>query len=229
MKMAKAATKIETPAIDTALLAKVASGEVKFLSAAQGMAMAQHNPPLIEVNTAMLDPTDNNKAAVRATLAATSYLAANTAAVSQFPTAAVASNYALISNAVLPEPKKRGNSFGSGAPTKYPFADMPVGSSFFSADTEHAKGDAVKALGSTVSSQNRKYAIETGEHKTQKRAKRDEDNKPILDANGNKIIEVVTLPVLKYERKFTIRAVVAGQKYGDWVAPANGALIGRTV
>jgi hypothetical protein len=226
--MAKSATalKIEPAVIDKELLAKVASGEVKFLSAAQGNAMVMHNPPLIEVNTTMLDPTDNTKAAVRATLAATAYLTINTS-----PVTAVASssNYALISNAVLPAPKKRGNSFGSGAPTKYPFADMTVGSSFFSANSEHAKGDALKALGSTVSSQNRKYATETGETKTQKRAKRDEDNKAILDADGNKIIEIVTLPVLKYERKFTIRAVSAGQTYGGWVAPADGALIGRTV
>ena len=224
MKMAKSA-KIETLEIDKALLARVASGEVKYLSPAQGNAMVQHNPPLIEVNTTMLDPNDNAKAAVRATLAATAYLANGTAATAP----AVVGNYALIQNAVLPEPKKRGNSFGSGAPTKYPFADMPVGSSFFSANSEHAKGDALKALGSTVSSQNRKYAIETGETKTQKRAKRDENNKPILDANGNKIIEVVTLPVLKYERKFTIRAVEAGKTYGGWVAPADGALIGRTI
>jgi hypothetical protein len=106
---------------------------------------------------------------------------------------------------------------------------MEVGSSFFSADSEHKKGDALKALGSTVSSQNRKYAEETGEHKSVTRAVRDEHNKAKLDANGKKITETVTLPVLKYNRKFTIRAVVGGQKYGDWTAPANGALIARTV
>lgn len=227
--MAKAATaqKIESPAIDAEILKKVVSGEVKYLSAAQGIPMTQHNPPLIEVDTASLDPMDNTKAAVRATLAAVSYLAAVGAAPA--PSPAVVGNYAIIANAVLPEPKKRGNSFGSGAPTKYPFADMPVGSSFFSANSEHAKGDALKALGSTVSSQNRKYAKETGETKTQKRAKRDDNNNLILDANGNKIIETVTLPVLRYERKFTIRAVSAGQTYGGWTAPADGALIGRTI
>jgi len=227
--MAKAATaaKIETQGIDKALLAKVVSGEVKFLSPAEGNAFVVHNPPLIEVNVSMLDPNDSNKAAVRPTAAAQAFLANGAAHQAAAP--ASVGNYTLITNAVLPEPKKRGNSFGSGAPTKYPFAEMPVGSSFFSANTEHAKGDAVKALGSTVSSQNRKYATETGETKTQKRAKRDENNNLILDANGNKIIEVVTLPVLKYERKFTIRAVEAGKKYGEWVAPADGALIARTI
>lgn len=228
--MAKASTaKIENVEIDKSLLEKVVSGEVKFLSAAQGNAFVLHNPPLIEVNVGMLDPQDNTKAAVRATAAGVEYMKANVVAFAQPVTDKVVGNYAIITGAVLPEPKKRGNSFGSGAPTKYPFADMPVGSSFFSANTEHAKGDAVKALGSTVSSQNRKYAVETGEFKTQKRAKRDEDNNPILDAAGNKIIEKVTLPVLKYERKFTIRAVEAGKSYGSWVAPADGALIARTI
>lgn len=222
--MAKSKTEVVT--IDKALLKKVIDGEVQFLSPAEGNAFVVHQPPLIEVNVSMLDPKDNTKAAVRATPAGHAYLAANPVAAAA---PAVAGNYALISNAVLPEPKKRGNTFGSGAPTKYPFADMPLGSSFFSANTEHAKGDAVKALGSTVSSQNRKYAIETEQTKTQRRAKRNDDNELILDANGNKIIEVVTLPVLKYERKFTIRAVEAGKTYGGWTAPADGALIGRVI
>lgn len=227
--MAKTA-KIENPAeIDKALLQKVVAGEVTFMSAAQGNAMVLHQPPLIEVNVGMLDPNDNTKAAVRATAAGVEYVKANVVAFAQPAADKVVGNYAIITGAVLPDPKKRGNSFGSGAPTKYPFADMPVGGSFFSANTEHAKGDAVKALGSTVSSQNRKYAVETGEFKTQKRAKRNDDNSLILDAAGNKTIEKVTLPVLKYERKFTIRAVEAGKTYGNWVAPADGALIGRTV
>jgi hypothetical protein len=234
--MAKSATKVaqRDTGIDISLLKKVmdatAAGQIVYLSSEQGKAMAVHTPPLIEVNTQMLDPMDDTKAAVRATLAATVYLA-ETGTVDKMiggtPTAI--GNYAIITGAVLPEPKKRGNSFGSGAPTKYPFADLPVGGMFFSANTEHAKGDAVKALGSTVSSQNRKYAIETGETKTQKRAKRDDNNQPILDANGKKIVETVTLPVLKYERKFTIRPVIAGKTYGNWTAPADGALIGRTV
>jgi hypothetical protein len=106
---------------------------------------------------------------------------------------------------------------------------MPVGASFFSADSEHKNGNALKALGSTVSSQNRKYATPDGDKtKTVKQAKRGEDKKPILDENGKKVIET-DLPVLKYERKFTIRPVVAGQKYGEWTAPANGALIARTL
>lgn len=217
--------------IDTALLQKVVaatdSGQLIYLSQAEGGAFVSHNPPLIEVNTGILDPSDNTKAAVRATQAAKDYLASQSqGSAGDAPTEP--SKYAIIANAVLPEARKRGNVAGAGAPTKYPFADMQVGGAFFSADSEHKNGNALKALGSTVSSQNRKYAQETGETKTVTRAVRDENNKAKME-NGKKVTETVTLPVLKYDRKFTIRPVVGGQKYGEWTAPANGALIARTV
>lgn len=219
-------------AIDTELLSKVVaatdSGQLVYLSHAEGGAFVAHNPPLIEVNTAILDPNDNTKAAARSTQAAKDYLAAQSAPKSNG--AAEPSKYEIITNATLPEARKRGNVAGAGAPTKYPFADMPVGASFFSADSEHKNSNALKALGSTVSSQNRKYATPDGDKtKTIKQAKRGEDKKPVLDENGKKVIETKTIPVLKYERKFTIRPVVAGQKYGEWTAPANGALIARTL
>lgn len=216
--------------IDTALLQKVVAatdaGQLMYLSQAEGGAFVQHNPPLIEVNTGILDPNDNTKAAVRATQAAKDYLAAQSQGTAEAKPEP--SKYEIITGAVLPEARKRGNVAGAGAPTKYPFADMPVGGSFFSADSEHKNGNALKALGSTVSSQNRKYAEETGEHKTVTRAVRDEHNKAKME-NGKKVTETVQLPVLKYNRKFTIRPVVGGQKYGEWTAPANGALIARTV
>lgn len=207
------------------LVDATAAETIAYVSQVQGQPLLSHVPPLIEINPAMIDPNDGTKVAARTTQAAVDYLAAPVAATAD---KASPSNYAILTGVTLPEAKKRGNTAGSGAPTKYPFADMPVGGSFFSANSEHAKGDALKALGSTVSSQNRKYATETGETKTQKRAKRGDDNKPIM-VDGKKVIETVTLPVLKYERKFTIRAVPAGYKSGNWVAPEAGALIGRTV
>lgn len=218
--------------IDTALLSRIvaatAAGQLIYLTKAEATPLIEAK--LIEVNTDLLDPNDNTKAATRALPAAQEYLNKQSAGnADQSSGAPEGSKYALITNAALPEPKKRGNSAGAGAPTKYPFADMQVGQSFFSADSEHKNGDAVKALGSTVSSQNRKYAEETGETKTVTRAVRDEKNKAKLDENGKKITETVTLPVLKYNRKFTIRPVIGGQKYGEWTAPENGALIARTV
>lgn len=205
------------------LVAMIGTDQVGYVSQVQGQSMLAHNPPLIEVNTAMLDA--NGNAACRALPAAVDYLAANTGG-----EAAPASNYAVISNAALPPPKKRGNTEGSGAPTKYPFATLEVGQSFFSPNSEHKKLDAVKGLGSTVSAQNDKYSEPTGEVKTVTRAVRDKVTKKAqLGPDGKKVTETVELPVKKYNRKFTIRPVVGGQKYGEWTAPADGALIARTV
>lgn len=215
--------------IDVVFLSKIVSGAVAYVSQAEAMPLLSHNPPLIEVNQGIQDPNDATKVATRATDAGKNYVSQAGNADQSTNGNTEGSKYAIIANAELPAAKKRGNSAGAGAPTKYPFADMQVGQSFFSADSEHKNGDAVKALGSTVSSQNRKYAEETGETKTVTRAVRDEKNKAKLDENGKKITETVTLPVLKYNRKFTIRPVIGGQKYGEWTAPANGALIARTV
>jgi hypothetical protein len=216
--------------VDKKLLKRVVdatdAGQFLYLSPVEGGPLANHSPPLIEVNTAMPDPTNPAKAAVRATQAAKMFL---NGGVNHVQTATTTSKFEIITGAVLPAAKKRGNQSGSGAPTKYPFADLPVGGSFFSANADHAKGDAVKALGSTVSSQNRKYATETGEHKTVTRAIRDKKtHKALLNADGSKQTETVSLPVLAYDRKFTIRPVVGGEVYGNWQAPADGALIART-
>ena len=223
---------VSTDAIDKDLLASIvhatAENTLAYVSQVQGQPMLAHNPPLIEINVTMLDPNDGTKVAARSTEAANAYLAAASAPVNGATVAP--SNYAIITGAVLPEPKKRGNSFGSGAPTKYPFADLPVGGMFFSANTEHAKQDAVKALGSTVSSQNNKYSEPTGEKKTTTRAVRDpKTHKAVIGADGKKVTETVELDVKKYNRKFTIRPVTAGKNYGSWTAPADGALIARVL
>jgi len=201
------------------IVANDAAGAPSYVSAAVGKPLVDAG--LIEVNTAMTNPADASEVACRST-------DAGKAKVAEAPKSA--GNYQIITGAALPPPKKRGNSSGSGAPTKYPFADLPVGGSFFSANTEHAKGDAVKALGSTVSAQNDKYAEPTGEMKTVTRAVRDPQTKKAkIGDDGKKITETVQLPVKKYNRKFTIRPVVGGEKYGEWIAPADGALIARTV
>lgn len=216
-------SKVTSDGVNKELLSQIVSGAVTFISQADGLPMLNHVPPLIEVNTGMVQ---GDKAACRATEAATAYLAANPAATA--PVAHEASKYAILTGVALPEAKKRGNTSGSGAPTKYPFADLPVGGTFFSANSEHAKGDAVKALGSTVSSQNNKYSEPTGEKKTVTRAVRDpKTHKAVLDAQGNKVTETVELDVKKYSRRFTIRPVAKGYQSGSWTAPEDGALIGR--
>ncbi len=226
--------------IDRDLLAQIVvatdNGSFVYTSAVAHQPMLANVPPLVEVNTAMVNVNDTTQFATRATGDAKAFLAATPAAAfgNAPATASEAPKYEIITGAVLPEPKKRGNSFGSGAPTKYPFAELGVGGAFFSANSEHAKSDAVKALGSTVSSQNRKYAepvVKDGNvvTKTIKQAIRDENKKPKLDGNGKKITELKVIPVLKYNRKFTIRPVEAGKNYGTFTAPADGALIARVI
>ena len=206
------------------IVANDAAGVQSYVTVVDGKSLL--DAKLIEVNTELTNPADANEVACRSTDAGKAAAAGNGAQAAPKSHG----NYAIITGAALPPPKKRGNSSGSGAPTKYPFADLPVGGSFFSANTEHAKGDAVKALGSTVSAQNDKYSENTSEMKTVTRAVRDKQTKKAkLDDQGNKITETVQLPVKKYNRKFTIRPVVGGEKYGEWVAPADGALIARTV
>jgi len=138
-----------------------------------------------------------------------------------------ASQFAVIKNAVLPESKR---GFGRKAgESKYPFATMEVGDSFFVSNAD-ADGDALKKLTSTVSNMNNKYRTEVaGQTETKTRTKRGEGNKAVKDEAGNPVKETVTVPVYKQDRKFSIRGVKGGETYGQWVAPADGALIGRTV
>lgn len=181
---------------------------------------------LIEVNIEVKN--DAGQVLARATEAGKAKVAAGGSTEQAKPSGST--HAVIVTGAVLPPAKKRGNSSGSGAPTKYPFADLEVGGMFFSPNSDHAKGDAVKALGSTVSAQNDKYSEPTGEMRTITRAVRDKQTKKaVLNEDGSKKQETVQLPVKKYNRKFTIRPVVGGQTYGNWTAPADGALVARTV
>lgn len=178
---------------------------------------------LIEVDTTDID--DNGAARARWTQKGFDSMPKNENT-NTAPTSS-GSQYALIDNAVLPESKR---GFGRVAGTsKYPFASMNVGSSFFVANSEVEGGDALKKLTSTVSNMNNKYRTETGETEVKERTKRGEGNKAVLDEKGNKVKETVTVPKYTQDRKFSIRPVVAGQAYGQWTAPADGALIGRTL
>lgn len=134
--------------------------------------------------------------------------------------------FAIINGIVLPE-SKRGVGRAAG-PSKYPFATMEKGQSIFISDTE-AGGIALKKLGSTVSNANNKYRTPTGASEEVTRTVRGEGNKAVLNPDGTKKKETKQVPVYKQDKKFTIRGVVAGTKYGDWTPPANGAVIQRIV
>lgn len=213
-----------------AIVDATAAGAAVYVGQVVGQPMLAHNPPLIEINPSVPNPADGSEVLCRSTPAAADYLKANAGASAD---KAGGSKYAIITNAALPAAKKRGNSSGSGAPTKYPFADLELNASFFSANSEHKNGNAVKALGSTVSAQNDKYSeqvVKDGvpQTKTVTRAVRDKQTKKAqLNADGSKVTETVELPVKKYNRKFTIRPVEKGKQYGGWTAPEDGALIAR--
>lgn len=201
------------------LLNDIDNGTVKFLSAADGQPLATNDPPLIEANTAVQDPTDPSKVAVRLTPAGKALVPVAGAA------AEVAPSFTIMTDVPIPA-SKRGNKTGSR--NQYPFEDLQVNGTFFVPVSEKHP-DPVKTLGSTVSAMNTKYSEGTGEFEEVERTKRGKKNKAVLDAAGNKIREMVKVEKKKAIRKFVIRPVTVGVKYGNWVAPANGALIGRTL
>ena len=225
--MAKKPIKSVSDGINRDLLSKIASGEVKAvdrdLAMAAGLQYAVNGQvtPLIEVG-----PVDmaSGQAPVRISEAGTAYLAAGSAPAASNAPIRDASSFEIITNAVLPA-SKRGNT-GGGAPVKYPFDRLEIGASFFVPISEKLP-NPVKTLGSTVSSANMRYAHETGETKEVTRAKRN-GKKVALDEHGQKIMETKQVPVYKFDRKFGIRPVKAGEVYGGWTAPASGALIART-
>lgn len=175
---------------------------------------------LIEVNTS--DVVDN-AAAARLTQKAFDGLPKQAqtggTSVSDAP-----SNFAIITNAVPPE-SKRGAGRVAG-PSKYPFDAMPVNGSFFVPVSDETP-EPLKTLGSAVSNATNKYRVDTGKTEEKTRTKRGEGNKAVLDANGNKVKETVTVKIYEYPRKYIIRGVKKDQKCGEWVAPADGALITR--
>ena len=174
---------------------------------------------LIEVNTA--DTDASGAALARLTEKGTASLADSTKSKAAPTAGAVASSFAIITNAIPPE-SKRGAGRVAG-PSKYPFDTLPVGGSFFVATSTEVP-NPLKTLGSAVANATNKHRVDTGTKKSVTRTKRGEKA-----ADGSKIKEQVQVPVYNYPVKFVIRGVKANQKCGEWVAPADGALITRTV
>lgn len=202
--------------VNVALLNTLATAEVQGGFGRVTQEEAKSVEGLIEVNPA---DVEDGKAAARLSEAGKQYLSnLNTGEKKEKPM------YGLM-NIPIPA-SNRGNRKGAGAPTVYPFADMPVGGSFFVPNSD--KPDAAKKLQSTVSAQNMKYSEPTGETKTVERTKRGQGNKAILDpATGAKVKETVTVPVTKQTRKYVLRPLTKGMVLGDWTAPDDGALIAR--
>ncbi len=208
--------------VDMKLLSEIALGKIRYIAKTQDAEiLLLHNPPLIEINIHDPDPSDKTRVACRVTTDGAALLTAHQNPVSEEKHNM--SNFEIITDAVLP-PIRRGGG-GGGAPTKYPFDDLEVGNSFFVPATAKLP-NPLKTLGSTISTANHRYATIVGEKEVQ-RSKRGDRNKLVLDANGNKIMEFKQVPVYQFTRKFNIRGVKAGVRYGNWTAPADGALIAR--
>lgn len=225
MAKSSAATKSEVfvePTVNRAFLANIAQGKVRFVSKAEGEVLLTHNPALIEVNLNQVDPLDSTKVACRVTPEGAAFLTATASPIHEEKTTM---QFEVITDAVLPASKRGGG--GGGAPMKYPFDKLEVGNSFF-VPASAKLPNPLKTLGSTISSANLRYATVTGS-KTVTRAKRGVKNKLLLDTNGEKIMETKEVPVHEFHRKFSIRGVEAGKSYGNWVAPADGALIARVM
>src|SRR5439155_4059506 len=136
------------------------------------------------------DPNDNNKVAAALTQSGAQLLS-NGAAQNHKPNM---STFAVQTGGIEPPKVTRGfkkGQGGGGAPTKYPFESMDVGSFFFVANTAVSKGDAVKTLGSAAGSANQRFAKPTGEKETVQRAKRGPDHKAIKGPDGKNVMESV--------------------------------------
>jgi hypothetical protein len=89
----------------------------------------------------------------------------------------------------------------------YDFDSLEVGGFIF-VPVSDDKPNPAKSLASTVSSATQRYAEETGETKKNKKG---ED-----------------VPVLRETRKFNVQSVKSGVAYGNFTAPADGAVIYRS-
>lgn len=213
-------------ALLSAIGAAAAAGQVFYISQADGMPLVQHNPPLIVVNGSQVDPSDNSK--IGTTLTEAGARMVSEGQVNAAPTASQAAGTTFAIETGFTRPKIKRGGGGGGAPTKYPFDTLQVGTHFFIANSEVESGDAYKTLSSAVGSANQRYAVETGNIKTVTRAKRGDDHKAIKGADGKNVTETVQVAEKRFTRKFIASKVEAGKQYGSWTAPADGAVVART-
>src|ERR1700691_5958085 len=111
---------------------------------------------------------------------------------------------------------------------------MEVNDFFFVANSAVSKGDAVKTLGSAAGSANQRFAKPVlgadskPEMETVQRAKRGPDHKAIKGDDGKNVMETVTIEKKEFTKKFVVRPVKANVEYGNFTAPADGAVVART-
>lgn len=216
------AKKVAKSVVNMSLLASIGNGSVGYIAKDDAVPLLNHEPALIGVDTNQLDAAQNAK--VWLTDAGKAALPNGSAAKTEYANSDTPLYAVLGGVTFVPSEKKRAGR--SGAKTIYPWAQMEVGSTFFvPVSAKHP--DPVKSMTSAVSSANMKYSEEIGEPKPKTRAQRGPGNKAVLDANGNKIMETVMRRDRQATRKFDLRAVSKGDKFGEWTAETDGVLIGR--
>lgn len=227
-----------------------------FVSSADNAAFLAHVPPLVEVNTTVVDA--EGKIGTRATPDGVAYIknsgasagavtgAAGTAILGNIgdPPAKLAEKpkFNIVIVADVPTVKRGGGNVGTST---YPFDDLPTpvagqGCPSFFVTATADRPDPAKKLASTVSSATRRYSVlNTAQpEKTvkQKRIVKDAAGNDLTDADGdfvyatdaagNFIRDNVTVPNMTVVRKFVIRAVKDGAAWGH--PGVSGAAIYRT-
>lgn len=181
--------KIETAVVTLAAIVAAGAEGLYALPAAVASLVADG---LVETNPSMIN--EAGEIATRATQKGIESVTTPNAAPA--PVAAK-SAFALEDGLAIPAAAGRGRGGNT-----YPFDQMAVGQSFFVANTEK-KPDAAKSLASTVSSATARYAVATGNKKTNRKG--------------------VEVAEMKAVRTFTVRAVDETAKGGG-----IGARVWRT-
>jgi hypothetical protein len=198
--MAKKTTKTQVaPAINAVLLGKIvdASRNGGFTYATPAEVASLVEAGLVEVNEVMTDGAGGY--ATRATQAGFEAIGEVNVPATE---TAVSVNKFEVAAGFVPPVKTRGRK-----PSTYPFETMNVGDTFFVAASEKMP-DPGKSLQSTVGAANARFAEDVpGEFKKNRKG---ED-----------------VAVRRNTKMFKVVAVEAGKVYGNFTAPANGAVVWR--
>lgn len=220
-----------------------------FVSTADNAPFLAHVPPLVEVNTTVVDV--EGKIGTRATPDGVAYVKNGGATVGASASEPVAQQptpvgekpkFNIVIATEVPTVKRGGGNVGTST---YPFDDLPApvpgqGCPSFFVPSTADRPDPAKKLASTVSSATRRYSVLDTANPTktvkQRRIAKDAAGNYLTDADGdyiyaydvagNVIRDNVTVPNMTVVRKFVIRAVKDGAVWGH--PGVSGAAIYRT-
>lgn len=135
----------------------------------------------------------------------------------------------VLSNLVLPEPKRGNFGGGNKRESAYDFDSLEVNQGWFIVASD-AQPNPAKSLASTVSGASKRWSKELATTHERRQKVVNEAGEDVLDANGKPTFAVVQIPDREYERKFEIRKIEDATPYGFPAVngvPVTGALIAR--